>query len=202
MTIDRLADRSYRLDGAPVPGVTATLSALFPSIFDGVAADVLAAKRDLGTVVHAWCEVDDRGLTASNAVPLEVRPFVEAWRSWKRQTGFVPVFFEQFVASPQFRFAGQLDVAGYFEHSPAIYAVIDRKAVRALSPLTALQVSAYRLAARETFGREFQRGFAVQLRGDGRPNPKEYDDPLDAGRFLSLLGTVNWARNVGLLEAA
>lgn len=200
MKIERSADHSYRLDGMPVPGVTRTLSALFPSQFDHVDADVLAAKRDVGIAADAWCELDDRGMAALNTVPAEVEPFLDAWRTWKLKTGFVPVYYGQFVASRVYRFAGQLDVGGYFNQAPDDWAVVDRKCVRALSPLTALQVSGYKIAAIESIGVNFRRKFAVQLRSDGRSNPKEYKDPLDEGRFLALLGSVNWARNAGLLR--
>lgn len=190
---------TYRLDGSPVPGCTAILEAIFPR-HDGVASDDLIRRRDIGLAVHAATHYYDDGTLEPASVHEAVRPGLDAWIEWRTVTGFVPLQIEALVASRRYRFAGTLDRLGYFSGCPEILALVDLKAVRRLSPVTALQTAGYSIAAAETFGRAPARRFAVQLRDNGKPFSKEYTDHNDRNAFLAVASAAAWGWNSGMLR--
>lgn len=97
----------YRLGGAVVPSVTQLLAPL--SDFSGIRPEVLEAKRDLGQRVHEACQFDDEGDLDEGSVEADVAPYLDAYRSFRRDTGAVVIRNEQRVVEPQMRYAGTLD---------------------------------------------------------------------------------------------
>lgn len=107
----------YRLpDGAWVPGVTEILSAVGVSVdfeeLGGLSATTAAAierKRDIGQALHADAHAfDDDDLVLESVDPL-VRPYLDAWIEFRRNTGIRPLVRERRVYHSAWRYAGTLD---------------------------------------------------------------------------------------------
>lgn len=106
LTFDESA-HAYYMGGVRVPGVTSILSPLVN--FAGIPAHVLEAKADLGRRVHAATEFDDDGDLDESTVEHDVRPYLDAYRKFRAETGAVVVANERRVYEPIYRYAGQLD---------------------------------------------------------------------------------------------
>lgn len=106
LTFDE-ASHTYRLLGGVVPGVTQILKPLVN--FDGIRADVLAAKADLGRRVHLATQLDDEDDLDPDSVQPDVAPYLEAWRAFRRDTGCKVLQVEQRVCEPVLMYAGTLD---------------------------------------------------------------------------------------------
>ena len=97
----------YRFMGQVVPSVTTVLKPLVD--FGGIPAQVLALKADLGTRVHTACEFWDDDDLDDASLDADVRPYLDAWVKFKRDTGSVVLLNEQRVMEPMLGFAGTLD---------------------------------------------------------------------------------------------
>lgn len=108
----------YRLplDGRVVPNVTTILRATGMSTdfaaLAGISAtlgDRIDFRRALGTAAHADCHaLDDGDLDVATVHP-DVWPYVQAWASFKTNTGLVPMARERRVFHPALFYCGTLD---------------------------------------------------------------------------------------------
>lgn len=106
-------------DGRVVPSVTKILSAVGVSVdFDQIGAmsstmrERIDWKRELGTAVHADCHAWDDDDLALESVHAEVRPYVDAWITFRANTGFVPDTRERRVYHSGLFYCGTLDAIG------------------------------------------------------------------------------------------
>lgn len=97
----------YRLLGGVVPSVTQVLAPLVD--LSGIPRALLEAKRDLGQRVHMACQFDDEGDLDEASVEPDVRPRLEAWRKFRRETSAEVLHNERRVADPLLLYAGTLD---------------------------------------------------------------------------------------------
>lgn len=111
------AAHEYRLpDGRLVPSVTQILSAVGVAVdFEDLGAisshlaGQIEIKRHLGTAVHADCHAfDDDDLDWSTVHPL-VAPYVQAWATFRRNSGLLPVARERRVFHAGCFYCGTLD---------------------------------------------------------------------------------------------
>ena len=106
-------------DGRFVPSVTKILAAVGVSTdFEQIGAmwslmrDRIEFKRDLGTAVHADCHAwDDTDLDLDTVHP-DVRPYVDAWITFRANTGFQPDARERRVYHSGLFYCGTLDAIG------------------------------------------------------------------------------------------
>lgn len=168
----------YRFGGIVVPGVTQILRPL--TSFDGIPRHVLEAKADLGRRVHLACQLDDEDDLDEASVEEDVAPYLEAWRSFLRDTGAEVVENERQVYEPTFRYAGTLD--NVLRLNGALW-LVDKKTCFSLPLAVGPQTAAYLRA----LGRHGMRRAALRLREDGtyRFNPLTGSDDWPA--FLSCL---------------
>jgi hypothetical protein len=165
------ADHSYRLDGAPVVGVTSALKVITDAAYAFVDPDVMAEKAAFGTAVHRMIELDCLGLLDTDDLDPDLLPYFAAWREFLAASGFVFLLSEQKLASRRFRFAGQLDLFGRLNGIPAL---IDAKCVTTVMPSTGPQTAAYREALSECRPDLLPKGspcrrYALQLRPSLKP---------------------------------
>jgi hypothetical protein len=119
ITFDPIAHRYTLPDGRVVPSVTQILAATGISAdFEAIGArsafarEVLEAKRDLGTAVHADCHAwDDQDLDVE-AVHPDVRPYLDGWIAFRANTGFTPEHRERIVYNAGLFYCGRLDAIG------------------------------------------------------------------------------------------
>lgn len=134
---------------------------------------VLDRKR--GTYVHEATQFLDDGTLDWDSLDPFIRPWIEAYQNFLRDSGFVIEAIEKMVGiswigTDRVFAAGTVDRVGRFPKS-AIRAVLDLKSVKAggVAPATALQLAAY--ANGESPGKAMER-VAVALRPDGTYSAK------------------------------
>lgn len=198
------ASHTYRLDGIQVPNVTLVTDAL--SSYYGVPADVLQRKAEIGDAVHYATELDDQGDLDDESLPSEIVGYVNAWRQFKSDTGWVTQASEVRVCSKKFLYAGTLDAVGrFYRHkriSPKALALVDKKCTFTIMPAVGPQTSAYMNAWNEDANPSDRIKYraAVQLKPSGDYVLHECSDPTDFSVFLSSLTLVNWRARHGTTQ--
>ena len=104
------AEHAYYLDGVRLPSVTQILKA--EGFIDARFYD--EHSRERGRIVHLACEYDDLGELDDDSLDPEIAPYVEAWRRFKQESGFVIASVEVPLVSTKHRYAGKPDVRGSF----------------------------------------------------------------------------------------
>src|SRR5262245_23836256 len=104
-------DHRYFLGDRELPSVTTVLTESFPL---SIRKDLLETARWRGTVVHRACELDDKLELDESSIDDEVRPYLTAWRSFRRHTGFRPDLegIEVQKYHPLLYYAGTIDRIG------------------------------------------------------------------------------------------
>ena len=195
------ADRhEYRIGDVLLPNVTRITNMM--SSYAGVPDSVLEKKAEIGDAVHWATELDDENDLDYFGLPDELRGYVDAWRLFKKQNGWVTELSEQRVYSKRYQFAGTLDCIGHFESMksirPSVVALVDKKTTYDILPAVGPQVAAYAEAWNESHKPKVRRRFAVQLKRDGRYNLHECGDATDWSVFLSGLTLSNWLQRHSL----
>lgn len=180
----------YKVDGHSVSSVTETMGSCGLHDFSAVDPQVLEYARERGVKVHAGCHDIRMGhMVAADEPDAEVRGYLEAFEDFMLITGFETVYSEHVVVSKQYRYAGTLDLAGYFHNlkvpSDRIF-VIDTKAVAVISLATAVQTAGYALALSEQTGLVNIGRAVVNLRPTGKYNLDFYQHgKRDLARWLA-----------------
>lgn len=187
----------YFLDGIEVPSVTQVLEPL--TDYSRVPPTVLEQARQIGTAVHRACSLLDADDLVVDSLDARLVGYVEAWKKFKEETGFVVELNEQRVHSRIYRCAGTLDRVGVFRAvvgKPR--AVVEIKTTADFMPSFGPQLSAYHYMATECElikrGASVKR-IAVQLRPDGSYRLMHYDDAADFSVFTSCLCLFNWRKH-------
>jgi len=71
-------------------------------------------SRDRGTYVHLATHLDDMGDLDEDTVDPVIVPYLEAWRRFKKESGFMVEQSEISLASKAYHYAGTIDRIGYF----------------------------------------------------------------------------------------
>jgi len=172
----------YFLDGTVLPSVTRILSDM------GFIDKTFYTDhgRDRGQYVHLATELDDRNELDEETLDIELAPYLAAWRSFKRETGFQIEDIEKPVASEIYRFAGKFDRSGILNGNRCI---LDIKG-GTVSPWAALQLAAYEIAENKRLKR-----YAVQLMSTGKYKLHPFTDRMDKQIFLSAVSCWHWINN-------
>ena len=177
LTFDEVAHR-YTWNGRVVPGVTTILKPL--QDFSGIPPAVLSAKADLGTRVHLATELDDAGTLDEASITDDVRPYLEAWRQFKRVNDPLVVMAEQRVYHPVLGYAGTLDRVLFIRDEEWL---VDLKTSAAVPVSAGPQTAAYAHALGQP---EIKRA-ALLLRPDGAYLFSPLANPSDWAAFQSCL---------------
>ena len=130
---------------ADLPRVTHILEAagLGPDL-SGIAPAVLEEARRRGSLVHAAIEAHAYGVLAPSDVTPEIKPYLDGYEAFLRDTGHVPIVSEYRVVHPVWQYAGTLDRVGWA--TPTVRSIDDFKAVATVDLwAVARQLAAYRL---------------------------------------------------------
>jgi hypothetical protein len=177
----------YRYDGRIVPSVTQVLRDAGLIDFSGVPADVLEAARWRGTLVHKATEFYDRGVLDEADLDERLVGYVQAWKRFRSDTGFVPATIEQFVYHPAYGYAGQLDRDGFMKGKAILLDVKTGIAHPAAGPQTAAYKEAH-------CGASPRERFSVHLHGDGKYHLECHTNRSDFAVFAAALTLTNWKR--------
>jgi hypothetical protein len=100
----------YTHQGAVLPSVTQILKAegfIDTTFFDDW-------SRDRGSMVHLATAYDDAGELDEDSLDPVIVPYLEAWRRFRLESGFVTEASEVSMMSSVHRFAGTIDTIGHF----------------------------------------------------------------------------------------
>lgn len=170
---------AYTWDGHPVPGVTTILLPLMD--FSRIDPEVLAAKAALGTAVHVATELSDADDLVEDSVHDSVRPYLDAWRKFRSDTGAEILSAEQQVFHPLHRYAGTLDRVLKLD---GLKYLTDIKSSAEIPASAGPQTAAYLSALGDA---SVIRRAVVQLKPDGAYRFHKLEDPNDMAVFISCL---------------
>ena len=100
----------YTLRGSPLESVTGILKD--EGFIDTAFYDEYSRTR--GSYVHAARHMDDAEELDESTVDQEIAPYLEAWRRFKQESGFIVEQSEVPMMSTLHRYAGTPDVIGHF----------------------------------------------------------------------------------------
>jgi hypothetical protein len=121
----------YRFNDQRLVSVTEALT-----LVDDRMKDPYYLKR--GRYIHRACELWDRGELDESTVDPQILPRLEAWKVFRKDTGFVPDLIEQFFYHPLYLYGFKPDRTGSLNGDEAL---IDIKS--SIHRLDALQGAAY-----------------------------------------------------------
>ena len=131
----------YLLNGNQVPSVTQVIKSAGLSEVEQFYTPE-AAQR--GTAVHAACQYDDEETLGDCTENL--LGYLNGWRKFRAESGFVPTHIEIRLASERYQFAGALDRIGALNGKPSL---LDIKS-GAFCRWHAIQLAAYWILISET----------------------------------------------------
>lgn len=189
------ATHTYRMAGEEWPSVTTVLGAAGLSDYSGVPQDALEYAQKRGTAVHKAAWWHDIGDLDESTVSPAIAGYVEAWKAFRRNTGFTPESIEQITWCKTYRYFGTYDRIGRF--SDGRIAVVDLK-TGPESPSWKYQLAGYARLHPEPLKRE---RIAVQLSKDGAYSVKPYKLADFRKHEAVFLSAVNlwWARKEEVL---
>ena len=172
--------------GAVWPNVTSILKQA--SLVDDRFFNDAACER--GKDVHLATALWDRDDLDEDSISDTIRPYLDGWIRFRRESGFVPGMIEQIVWNETHRYCGTLDRTGRMNGKQYL---IDIKSGTA-QPWTALQTMAYS----ECLDGRYKRG-AVELHANGTYKIIEYNkDRQDRSVWYAALVLRNWKHNEGI----
>jgi hypothetical protein len=168
----------YSKNGVVVPHVTQILAAAGRCSWEFIDEEIRLHSTKRGKSVHWLTQLEDEGALNYRTVPLGLRGYRKAWNSWKKHSGFTPLWIERKFIS-QYGFAGTIDRAGSFpasgKYGTSTSAVLDIKS-GPIYDWVRLQLVAYSLGVdeRPAIARTIRR-IAVRLDPYGTYQVKEWE---------------------------
>lgn len=183
---------TYRLGEAVLPSVTQLIDGALVS-YAMVPPDVLEAARQMGLAVHRATELYDLADLDEASLDPQLRPYLEAYVRFRRETGFEPTAIEEQLYHPGLLYAGTPDRCGRMGGD---LVVLDLKKMQVLNNWIGVQTSAYQELI-GAHGRRPKRRFGLSLRKDGTYKLHEFTSRDDWPCFMSLLTLFNWKARHG-----
>ena len=170
----------YFVDGVRCPGVSEIL--LSAGITKPYTGDPFYGDR--GTAVHAATWLDDQGVLDESTVDPRIVGYIEAWRKYRRESGFTPIGGETPLCHPLSRYAGTPD---RWDASLLVDIKTGQEA-----PWHILQRAAYRELLKRS-GVKIRRDCCVYLSADGRyTTSADSSTDRELGIFLSAVNVNRW----------
>jgi hypothetical protein len=191
----------YTLDGRPLISVTQVLeySGLVDYSFLPPSTRNMALAR--GSAVHLATALDDEGDLDYDALDPVLPGYVDGWREFRGDTGFVPDLIEQRAYHPKHLYAGTRDRRGKFPTSK-FRRTLDIKCGNA-EPWVWIQIAAYMAFDEDP---RATLPYVVELPGNGKwreyPRPADWSFDLYFNYFLSCLTVTRLQILCGARKAA
>ena len=180
-------NHTYTLDGKPLMSVTKILRPAGAD-YSKIPPHVLENARVRGVASHKACELYDLGILDNDSVDDIVRPYLNGWIKFVSEHDYEHIASEIPLYSEKYMYAGTPDKLCLLD---GVKTIIDLKCTAKMSPVTALQTSAYAEPTSST------RRLCVRLKNDGTYEKREYTDKNDFYIFLSLLNIAKWSAKNG-----
>jgi len=176
----------YRLDGRRIIGTTEALKILD----DRWKVDPWYLER--GRFIHKATELYDTDELDESTVDDRIRPYLDAYMRFRRDTDFVPTFIERELYHPKFFYGMKIDRIGWLNGR---WVMMDLKS-GAPARVDKLQSAAY-LEGCYANGIEVKGGFDLYLRDDTTYKLEPIDHPkLLLPVFLAALQCARWKENL------
>ncbi len=185
----------YHFEGQRVPSVTQILDVIDETW--KIDPAVLRGAAERGVAVHRATELDDMSALDLDDLDPVLLPYVNAWRRFRRETGFSVLHSESRVWHDAMRYAGTLDRVGRFGNRslrPDRLHLLDIKSGvewPSHGPQTAAYAEAFQRLHKE---RIYQR-WCVYLRPDGQYRLVQQKSPGDWPTFLACLSIRQFRNN-------
>lgn len=180
ISLDR--NHIYRMDGLVIPSVTQVL--VRTGFVDGSWHTENAKTR--GSHVHLAAVFYDHGTLDEETLHPTLKGYVDAYKKFRAEIGFLPTTIEKPMAHPVLRYAGTPDRIGQWGIGQAI---LDIK-TGVPAPWHRYQLSAYAMLADNIEFYRFAR-MSLYLRPDGTFSLVKHTDRDDAKIWLAALTVFN-----------
>jgi hypothetical protein len=190
------AAHAYFFDGLPVPSVTQVLEACGVVDYSYLPPSTREMALARGSAVHLTTQYDDEGDLDEALLDDELRPYLDAWRRFRLDTGFTPDLIEHRGYHPLYRYAGTLDRRGSFPDGTT--AMVDVK-TNSSQGWVRLQLAAY--CAFFPNPRTYRR-ICVEVHKDATYRAIEFpmaDYSADFARFVACVAVYGLQRTYGRL---
>lgn len=178
----------YRLNGVIVPSVTQIIG--FLDDYSGISKDTMEHAAQRGNAVHLATALYDQDNLDEQSIDSVIRPYLDGWIKFKKESGFIPTTIEQRVFCAKYLYAGTLDRLGLIS---AAQWVLDIKTTSKLMPSSGPQTWGY---ANCIDSKSPVRRGVVLLKSDGSYLFDEKKDQSDKTVFMSALNLYNWKRGL------
>lgn len=193
------AAHAYALDGRPILSVTAILKKVGLVDLSRIPADLLEQKRAIGQAVHEATHYWDQDDLLPGSVDPVVEPYLLAYRAFRAERGFTPLYLETRVHHPRYHYAGTFDRLGLLSSTyggPCTAVLLDIKTGDPELACANLQTAGYLEAYLQSplplpDAKTIDR-WSVQLRPDGSYRLHKYTDVRDRGIFLAAAQLANY----------
>jgi hypothetical protein len=188
------AEHTYTVDGVRWPSVTQILDPLLE--LDGIPRAALEAAARFGNHVHQACHLYDLNRLDEEDLDEPLRPYLEGWKAFLRDTGAFVCNSEQRILHPKLRYAGTLDKTILWKERRH---VLDIKSGAEVPPTVGPQTAAYREALLESQSvLDCSRTrYCLHLRPDETYRLHTLNDPADFHLFVSALNIHRWREKHG-----
>jgi hypothetical protein len=179
------ASHTYSVEGVPLPSVTQVLEDVGIIDYGFLPREDRERYLRRGSAVHLLTQLDDEDDLDEASIDPAIAGYLEGWRRFRRESGFVPSLIEHRSYNPQYGYAGTLDRTGSLRDSSTVV-LLDIKT--GTSPYWCR----YQLAAYAAFfdgPRKYPR-LSVELHDDGTYRIEEFacrDWQADFNVFISAL---------------
>jgi len=194
LTLDE-ATHVYRLNGRVLRSVTQVIGTIL--VPGGYNPDDFYRER--GSAAHLACRLHAEGRLDESTIDENVRPYLDAYKRFLRETGFRPIQCEVSFANEAFGFAGTPDQEGNWGCLEGAWTIIDLKSGN-IPSWTGIQLAGYCVGR----GQEYRpKRIAVRLQSDGGFKLIEYplrDLSRDTNVFLAALAVYNWRKANGYID--
>lgn len=185
---------TYSVDGVRWPSVTQILEPL--QLLDGIPQAALDAAARFGSHVHQAAHLYDLGRLDEEDLDDPLRPYLEGWKAFLRDTGAVVLESELRVIHRTLRYAGTLDKVIRIKERNC---VLDLKSGAEVPPTVGPQTAAYREALLDSQP-EFECSrtrYCLHLRNDETYRLHTLTDSADFNLFVSALNIARWREKHG-----
>lgn len=189
----------YLLDGVRIPGVTEILKEAGLSDLSMVNPEILERNSAFGTASHKAIEYECRGSLDWENLDPELRPYVQAWRNFVEDYGFIVEATEVRGYSKLYRFGYTMDHKGIITNGTLIgKAIVDVKTGQPY-PSHKYQMGGYAIGA----GKEYQNIILLYLNPEFKPRGYKVvfakNNKREQSVFLAALSLYNIRKEEGLI---
>lgn len=155
----------YFHQGKRLPGFTEIATEMGIINFSKVPRHSIERAMHVGKAVHLACQFLDEGRLDPKSVSDEIAPYLEAYKTFKDDMGFMPIETEMPVANLEYRYACTPDRIGTFKANRKKPVIVELKKAGIL-PWHRCQLEAQALCVKPSPAK-----YLVQLRPDGKWKP-------------------------------